>query len=68
MLVNAFGLCTLMATAFAYAVPRAGFARRDGDPSDADLLASCPGGPGSSVLERADRCTLVRSQRLGYVA
>ncbi|KAI0824314.1 hypothetical protein BC628DRAFT_1420068 [Trametes gibbosa] len=30
---------------------------RDGNPSDQDLLASCPGGPGSS-LARADRCTL----------
>lgn len=25
-----------------------------------DLLASCPGGPGSSNVGRADRCTMVR--------
>ncbi|KAI0668041.1 hypothetical protein C8Q78DRAFT_268572 [Trametes maxima] len=32
---------------------------RDTNPSDADLLSSCPGGPGSSDLKRADRCTLI---------
>ena len=35
--------------------------RDDGPQGDADLLSSCPGGPGSSDLERADRCTLVCS-------
>lgn len=29
------------------------------DFSDQDLFDSCPGGPGSSKFERADRCTLV---------
>ncbi|KAI0643540.1 hypothetical protein C8Q79DRAFT_1012815 [Trametes meyenii] len=32
---------------------------RDSSPSDADLLSSCPGGPGSSDLKGADRCTLI---------
>ncbi|KAI0751681.1 hypothetical protein C8Q80DRAFT_1158921, partial [Daedaleopsis nitida] len=26
---------------------------------DSDLLASCPGGPGASSVERADRCTMI---------
>ena len=29
------------------------------DFDESDLFKSCPGGPGSSKLERADRCTLV---------
>ena len=33
---------------------------RDQDFNDTDLFNSCPGGPGSDKLERADRCTLVR--------
>ncbi|OSC97285.1 hypothetical protein PYCCODRAFT_1419817 [Trametes coccinea BRFM310] len=32
---------------------------RDQDFTDTDLFNSCPGGPGSDKLERADRCTLV---------
>ncbi|KAH9920887.1 uncharacterized protein BXZ73DRAFT_91898 [Epithele typhae] len=32
---------------------------REDAPTDSDLLASCPGGPGSSNIERADRCTLI---------
>ncbi|KAI0328328.1 hypothetical protein GY45DRAFT_1338209 [Cubamyces sp. BRFM 1775] len=32
---------------------------RDQDFDDTDLFNSCPGGPGSDKLERADRCTLV---------
>ncbi|KAI0824310.1 hypothetical protein BC628DRAFT_1410957 [Trametes gibbosa] len=31
---------------------------REDAPTDQDLLASCPGGPGSSNIARADRCTL----------
>ncbi|KAI0827658.1 hypothetical protein BC628DRAFT_1409594 [Trametes gibbosa] len=42
----------------ALALPQ--FMPRDDAPdfTDADLLASCPGGPGTKKLERADRCTL----------
>ncbi|KAL1940929.1 hypothetical protein VTO73DRAFT_7565 [Trametes versicolor] len=32
---------------------------RDDSPADQDLLASCPGGPGSSNIAHADRCTLI---------
>ncbi|KAK7007838.1 hypothetical protein R3P38DRAFT_3026372 [Favolaschia claudopus] len=32
---------------------------RDAQPSDNDLFASCPGGPGSKNVERADKCTLI---------
>ncbi|KAI0668052.1 hypothetical protein C8Q78DRAFT_269200 [Trametes maxima] len=32
---------------------------REDAPSDQDLLNSCPGGPGSSNVEKADRCTLI---------
>ncbi|KAI0744771.1 hypothetical protein C8Q76DRAFT_606937 [Earliella scabrosa] len=32
---------------------------RDDKPPDEDLFDSCPGGPGSDKLQRADRCTLV---------
>ena len=32
---------------------------REDAPTDEDLLASCPGGPGSDNIKRADRCTLV---------
>ena len=32
---------------------------REDTPTDADLLASCPGGPGSPNIKGADRCTLV---------
>ncbi|KAI0643541.1 hypothetical protein C8Q79DRAFT_928648 [Trametes meyenii] len=32
---------------------------RDAAPSDADLLKSCPGGPGADGLKRADKCTLI---------
>ena len=40
--------------------PRGGVVGRDSGPQgDADLLSSCPGGPGSKDLKRADRCTLV---------
>ena len=33
--------------------------RREDAPTDQDLLASCPGGPGSPNIDGADRCTLV---------
>ncbi|KAI0643528.1 hypothetical protein C8Q79DRAFT_928639 [Trametes meyenii] len=32
---------------------------REDAPTDQDLLNSCPGGPGSSNVENADRCTLI---------
>ncbi|KAH9939341.1 uncharacterized protein BXZ73DRAFT_43854 [Epithele typhae] len=52
---------TLVALAFmtaALAVPTILSTREDA-PTDADLLGSCPGGPGSPNVEHADTCNLV---------
>ena len=54
MIVNvAFALSLLSAT-YAFTI-----GRREDAPTDADLFASCPGGPGSKNVEKADKCTLV---------
>ncbi|KAH9939355.1 uncharacterized protein BXZ73DRAFT_43795 [Epithele typhae] len=52
-------LITLSFMTAAFAVPTTDLSGRENSPNDADLLASCPGGPGSSNVERADRCTLI---------
>ena len=46
-------------TTLALAVSTSMLLMREDAPTDADLLASCPGGPGSPNIENADRCTLV---------
>ncbi|KAI0632433.1 hypothetical protein C8Q77DRAFT_1125696 [Trametes polyzona] len=49
-------LVVLSMVSSALALPR--FSARDQGFNDQDLFDSCPGGPGSAHLERADRCTL----------
>ncbi|TBU43154.1 hypothetical protein BD309DRAFT_991203 [Dichomitus squalens] len=62
MFVNAAFALSLLSATYALTI-----GRRDDQPSDADLLASCPGGPGSSVVEKADRCTLINIANNPYI-
>ncbi|KAI0628273.1 hypothetical protein C8Q77DRAFT_1220937 [Trametes polyzona] len=60
MFARSFIILSVLSTAFAlYTYPRGTLESRDDSPSDQDLLNSCPGGPGSKKVERADRCTLI---------
>lgn len=64
MFARSFFILSVLSSAFALYIdyPRgydAALGARDDSPMDQDLLNSCPGGPGSSAVENADRCTLV---------
>ncbi|RPD56199.1 hypothetical protein L226DRAFT_523692 [Lentinus tigrinus ALCF2SS1-7] len=63
MLAGAFFALSLLSSTLAlttgHALPRGGFVPRDDGPANEDLLASCPGGPGSPNVKKADKCTLV---------
>ncbi|KAI0693384.1 hypothetical protein C8T65DRAFT_720872 [Cerioporus squamosus] len=61
MFVGTFFALSLLNSALVtgHALPRGGSAARDDGPANGDLLASCPGGPGSPNVENADKCTLI---------
>ncbi|KAL7278377.1 hypothetical protein ACG7TL_008357 [Trametes sanguinea] len=63
MLTAPFFVLSAIGSALAVSVPTSRdigkLVTRDQDFTDTDLFNSCPGGPGSDKLERADRCTLV---------
>ncbi|RPD60802.1 hypothetical protein L226DRAFT_459809 [Lentinus tigrinus ALCF2SS1-7] len=65
MFAGAFFALSLLSSTLALttglALPRGGFVPRDDGPGNQDLLASCPGGPGSPNVRKADRCTLVNT-------
>ncbi|KAI0350780.1 hypothetical protein OH77DRAFT_1430593 [Trametes cingulata] len=65
MLASSIIFLSIVSSAFAVpgyysSGPRGMYRSRDAAPdfTDQDLFNSCPGGPGSKKLERADRCTL----------
>lgn len=66
MFARSFFILSVVSSAFALYTnyyPRgydAALGARADSPADQDLLNSCPGGPGSSAVEHADKCTLVR--------
>lgn len=55
MFARSLFIASVLGSAFAL------YTARDDSVPDQEILASCPGGPGSSVLGGADRCTLVSS-------
>ncbi|KAI0737461.1 hypothetical protein C8Q80DRAFT_1115130 [Daedaleopsis nitida] len=64
MLATPLIIFSLASTALSLSVPhyaraRGPFYAREDSPPDQDLFDSCPGGPGSDKLERADKCTLI---------
>ncbi|KAI0824286.1 hypothetical protein BC628DRAFT_1538489 [Trametes gibbosa] len=65
MFSRALFVLSVLGTCLAVYTPATVLAR-DENPSDQDLLASCPGGPGSG-LARADRCTLASLECSLYV-
>lgn len=71
MLARSLFVASVLASAMAlYTPPRHAndtLLSRDDSPADQDLLASCPGGPGSSNIAHADKCTLVRLPSLAFM-
>ncbi|EIW52213.1 uncharacterized protein TRAVEDRAFT_75286 [Trametes versicolor FP-101664 SS1] len=65
MFARSFFILSVLSSTFALYTnyyPRgydAALGARADSPADQDLLNSCPGGPGSSAVEHADKCTLV---------
>ncbi|KAH9850871.1 hypothetical protein C2E23DRAFT_733873 [Lenzites betulinus] len=60
MFPRSFFVLSILSSAFAlYTYPRGTLETREDSPSDQDLLSSCPGGPGSPNVKKADKCTLI---------